>query len=151
MRTPTSAGLDSSWMRRTVCAGATSWPTIRTRSGRSPSATGCATSSSRALRTLVELEVEAGRLDAAADRARALTEVDAFDVDVWRRYLELCLRRGRRSEAARQYALLKNKMRRQFGEEPEFTLTDLSAAVAGDQPQAGSLLSADPTAVAAAR
>lgn len=107
--------------------------------------------SSRALRTLVELEVEAGRLDAAADRARALTEVDAFDVDVWRRYLELCLRRGRRSEAARQYALLKNKMRRQFGEEPEFTLTDLSAAAADDQPQAGSLLSADPTAVAAAR
>lgn len=107
--------------------------------------------SSRGLRALVELEVEAGRLDTAADRARALTEVDAFDADVWRRYLELCLRRGRRSEAARQYALLKNKMRRQFGEEPEFTLTDLSAAAAGDQPQAGSLLSADPATVAVAR
>lgn len=106
---------------------------------------------SRSLRALVELEVEAGRLDAAADLARALTEVDAFDVDVWRRYLELCLRRGRRSEAARQYALLRNKMRRQFGEEPEFTLSALSAAAARDQPKAGSLLSADPTAVAAAR
>ena len=58
---------------------------------------------------------------------------------------------ARRSQAARQYALLKNKMRRQFGEEPEFTLTDLSAAAAGDQPQAGSLLSADPATVAVAR
>jgi DNA-binding SARP family transcriptional activator len=107
--------------------------------------------SSRGLRTLVELEFEAGRVDVAADRARALTEVDTFDGDVWRRYLELCLRRGRRSEAARQYGLLKDRMRRQFGQEPDFTLRDVSAAAAGDEPQAGSLLSADPTALAAAR
>jgi DNA-binding SARP family transcriptional activator len=105
---------------------------------------------SRGLRTLVELEVEAGRLEVAADRARELTEVDAFDVDVWRRYLELCLRCGRRSEAARQYGLLKDRMRRQFGQEPDFTLRDVSAAAAGDEPQAGSLLSADPTALAVA-
>ena len=106
---------------------------------------------SQGLRTLVELEVEAGRLDVAADRARELTEVDVFDFDVWRRYLELCLRCGRRSEAARQYGLLKDRMRRQFGQEPDFTLRDVSATAAGDEPQAGSLLSADPTALAAAR
>ncbi len=106
---------------------------------------------SRALRTLVELEVKAGRLDLATDRARALTEVDSFDVDVWRRYLELCLRRGRRSEAARQYGLLKDRMRRQFGQEPDFTLRDVSAVAVGDEPQAGSLLGSDSTALAAAR
>ena len=98
---------------------------------------------------MVELEVEAA--GTLACRARTLTEVDAFDFDVWRRYLELCLRCGRRSEAARQYDLLKDRMRRQFGQEPDFTLRDVSAAAAGDEPQAGSLLSADPTALAVAK
>lgn len=80
-----------------------------------------------ALRAVVEIELADGRLAPAAERARELAEMDPFDVDVYRGFLGICLRLGRRSEAVRHYALLRNRMQRVFGEEPGFTLSDLVA------------------------
>lgn len=85
---------------------------------------------SRALYALVEIELAAGSLEVAAQRAGELAAVDPFDVDVWRRFLELSLRLGRRSEAVRQYALFRNRVRERFGEEPGFTLSELAADAA---------------------
>jgi DNA-binding SARP family transcriptional activator len=83
---------------------------------------------SRALRPLVKIELESGRIEAAADRARELIGMEPFDVDVCRSYLRLCLRLGRRTEAVRQYSLLRKRMREFFGEELDFALADLAAA-----------------------
>jgi DNA-binding SARP family transcriptional activator len=83
---------------------------------------------SRALRPLVQIELESGRIEAAADRARELIGMEPFDVDVCRSYLRLCLRLGRRTEAVRQYSLLRKRMREFFGEELDFALADLAAA-----------------------
>ena len=82
---------------------------------------------SRSLRALIQIELDSGRFEAAADRAREATLVDPFDVDVWRLFLELCLQLGRRSEAARQYSRLCTSMRSHFGEDPGFKLSELSS------------------------
>jgi DNA-binding SARP family transcriptional activator len=60
--------------------------------------------------------------------------IDPFDVDVWRRFLELCLHLGRRSEAARQYSRLCSNMRNHFGEDPGFKLSELSSRRFGGAP-----------------
>ena len=85
---------------------------------------------SRALRALIALEVEAGALELALDHARDLADMDPFDMDVHRDHLSICLRLGRRSEAVRRYAVLSDRMRRRFDEEPEFTLRELAADAA---------------------
>jgi hypothetical protein len=41
--------------------------------------------------------------------------------------LSLAIRRGRHSEAKRQYTSLRARMRRHFGEELDFTLPELAA------------------------
>jgi DNA-binding SARP family transcriptional activator len=79
----------------------------------------------RALRAMLQIHADAGDLDAAKEQGRRLAAMEPFDSDVQRRFLEICLRQGRRSEAARRYQLLRNRMRKQFGEEPDFRLSDL--------------------------
>ena len=79
----------------------------------------------RALRAIVSLKKSAGDLDGAAGHARRLAAMEAFDMDVQRDFLEICIRRGRRSEAMRRYALLRRRVRQEFGHEPDFTLGDL--------------------------
>jgi DNA-binding SARP family transcriptional activator len=81
-----------------------------------------------ALRVLVVIARRTGDLVAAAEHLDRLAELDPFDVEVHRELIELCLVRGRRSEALRRYAALRVRILRTFGEELDFTLSDLRGA-----------------------
>lgn len=81
----------------------------------------------RALRAQVRIRTELGHLDAAADCARRLADMEPFDMDVQRMILDLCIRRGRRSEAFRRYSALRQRMLQSFGQEPDFDLSELEA------------------------
>ena len=80
----------------------------------------------RALHALMELRRAAGDLEGATDCARRLASMEPLDMDVQREFLEICIRRGRRSEAMRRYSVIRERMRREFGHDPDFTLADLS-------------------------
>jgi DNA-binding SARP family transcriptional activator len=80
----------------------------------------------RALGALVEVKLAAGDLDSAAHHSLHLADLEPLDIEVQRRFIELCLRLGRRSDAARRYELLRKRTLREFGSEPEFSLSDLS-------------------------
>jgi DNA-binding SARP family transcriptional activator len=77
------------------------------------------------IRALLSLKRSAGDIDAAAEHARRLARMEPFDMDVQREFLEMCIKRGRRSEAMRRYALIRRRVRREFGHDPDFTLADL--------------------------
>jgi DNA-binding SARP family transcriptional activator len=79
----------------------------------------------RGLRTLVEIARSSGDLETAAPHARRLAAMEPFDMDVQREFIEICLRRGRRSEAMRRYAIVRKRIKREFGQDPDFTLSDL--------------------------
>jgi DNA-binding SARP family transcriptional activator len=78
-----------------------------------------------ALRLLGEVELERGNLEGAASAMRRLAELDPFDLQVQRELIRLCLRTGHRGEALRRYSTLRQRMRREFGEGPDFELVDL--------------------------
>jgi DNA-binding SARP family transcriptional activator len=80
----------------------------------------------RACEALVEGGLSAGDLDAATENARRLADLEPLDMGVQRQLIELWLRQGRRSDAARRYEQLRTRTLRQFGEEPDFKLSDLS-------------------------
>jgi DNA-binding SARP family transcriptional activator len=48
---------------------------------------------------------------------------------VQRELLEVCLRRGRRTEATRRYQALRMRTMRELGQEPGFSLADLADEV----------------------
>jgi DNA-binding SARP family transcriptional activator len=79
----------------------------------------------RELRAILSQTRSAGDLDAAAEHARRLAEMEPFDMDVQREFLEICIERGRHSEAMRRYALIRRRVRREFGHDPDFTLAHL--------------------------
>lgn len=79
----------------------------------------------RALRAQVRLRTELGDVDAAAECARRLADMEPFDMDAQRIVLDLCIRRGRRSEAYRRYSALRQRMLQSFGQEPDFDLFEL--------------------------
>jgi DNA-binding SARP family transcriptional activator len=81
-----------------------------------------------ALRALIDHKLGAGDLDGAAADLERLAELDPFDIDVHRRLIAVTLRRGRRSDALRRYTAFRHRMLSTFGEDLEFTLSDLSAA-----------------------
>jgi DNA-binding SARP family transcriptional activator len=78
-----------------------------------------------ALRQLVALECQAGDLDTATGMLRRLTGLEPFDTDVHAELLGLLVRRGRRSEAVRRYQALRHRMLSTFGEDLDFSLSDL--------------------------
>jgi DNA-binding SARP family transcriptional activator len=81
----------------------------------------------RALRLMMEIHGEHGDLEAVARHARRLAELEPFDTDVQKLFIEVCLRRGRRSEAFRRYSALRKRMLANFGHEPDFDLATLGA------------------------
>jgi DNA-binding SARP family transcriptional activator len=84
---------------------------------------------SRVLRVLAGLDRGSGDLDAAYRHLRRLAELEPLDTDVQRELLEVCLRRGRRTEAARRYHALRVRTMRELGQEPGFSLADLADQV----------------------
>jgi DNA-binding SARP family transcriptional activator len=79
----------------------------------------------RALRTQVQICIATGRLEAAADHVRRLADMEPFDTDVQKLFIDVCLRRGRRSEAFRRYSFFKKRMLDAFGQEPDFELAEM--------------------------
>ena len=61
-------------------------------------------------------------------RRRALDDIglEPLDIEIQRQLIEIWLRQGRRSEAARRYEVLRTRTMREFGEEPGFSLADLA-------------------------
>jgi DNA-binding SARP family transcriptional activator len=78
-------------------------------------------------RMLAQMHADAGELEAAAGQAVKLARLEPWDTAVQRALLVVCLRRGRRSEAVRRYRHLEQGLRREFGDEPDFSLSDLRA------------------------
>lgn len=87
-----------------------------------------------ALRTLADQATGLERLEVAAAHLGRLAELDPFDVEVQRELLTVQIRRGRHSEAKRRYQSLRARMRQHFGEDLDFTLSDLAEGV-GRQPR----------------
>ena len=104
----------------------------------------------KGLAVLAQIALSAGRLVGAAEHLQRLAELEPFDSHVHQMLIEVCLRRGRRTEALRHYHALRARLHRAFGEQPDFELTSLAAALAGRQqeprrgpPAAGRRLRAD--------
>ncbi|HEV3033582.1 MAG TPA: BTAD domain-containing putative transcriptional regulator [Solirubrobacteraceae bacterium] len=78
------------------------------------------------LRRLADIRLELRVLDGAARALERLATLQPFDEDVHRQLMELDIMRGRRSDAVRRYTALRSRLRRTFGQEPNFTLSDLA-------------------------
>lgn len=79
-----------------------------------------------ALGCLAGLRIEQGLLAAASQSLERLAAMQPYDEDVHRRLMEIDIMQGRRSDAVRRYALLRSRLRRTFGHDPEFTPADLA-------------------------
>lgn len=84
----------------------------------------------RALRARIQISVEQGRYDVATEDARRLSDMEPFDTDAQKTFIDICLRRGRRSEAHRRYSVLRKRMLDSFSREPDFDLAQMEAEVA---------------------
>jgi DNA-binding SARP family transcriptional activator len=101
----------------------------------------------QALRAQARIYIDFGRLEAAGDHIRRLTELEPFDGDAQQLLIEICLRRGRRSEAYRRYARFKQRMVSVFQTEPDFALSDVERRIAKGLKEGGSVPNgAGPTA-----
>jgi DNA-binding SARP family transcriptional activator len=84
----------------------------------------------RALTSLADICEQDDDLEAAARHLERFTRLEPYDEDAQRRLIEVCLRRGRRSEAMRRYAMLEGLLRRDLAARPSFALRDLLTAQA---------------------
>jgi two-component SAPR family response regulator len=84
-----------------------------------------------ALRAAVRIHDERHDFGKALRYARWLTELEPYDSDAQLGVISLCLRCGRRSEAARRYGAFRSRLMRDFNELPEFTLTTAAASSNG--------------------
>jgi DNA-binding SARP family transcriptional activator len=75
---------------------------------------------------LAGIRIELGLFAAAAHALERLAAMQPYDEAVHRRLMELDIMQGRRSDAVRRYALLRSRLRRTFGHDPEFTPADLA-------------------------
>jgi DNA-binding SARP family transcriptional activator len=82
----------------------------------------------RALRALTKIMLARHDLGATAEYLEQLAELEPLDAEAHRDLLAVWLAQGRRTEAARRYAIYRTRMLREFGEEPEFQLQDLRPA-----------------------
>jgi DNA-binding SARP family transcriptional activator len=85
----------------------------------------------KGLAALAQIALSGGRLVGAADHLQRLAQLEPFDSHVHQMLIEVCLRRGRRTEALRHYHALRARLQRAFGEQPDFELASLAAGVAG--------------------
>lgn len=82
----------------------------------------------RALRALTKVMLARHDLPSASEYLEQLAELEPLDGEIHRDLLAVWLAQGRRTEAARRYAIFRTRTLREFGEEPEFQLSDLRPA-----------------------
>ena len=85
----------------------------------------------KALAALSEIALEEDRLGAAEVHLQRLARLEPFDSEIREVLIEVCLRRGRRTEALRHYNSLRLGLHRAFGEQPDFELADVTKRIAG--------------------
>jgi DNA-binding SARP family transcriptional activator len=78
------------------------------------------------LAAMAQIAVTAGRLVGATEHLLRLSQLEPFDSHVHQMLIEVCLRRGRRTEALRHYDALRVRLHRAFGELPDFELSGLA-------------------------
>jgi DNA-binding SARP family transcriptional activator len=83
----------------------------------------------KGLAALAQIALSNGRLVAAADHLQRLAQLEPFDSRVHQMLIEVCLRRGRRTEALRHYHALRARLHRAFGEQPDFDLANIAATL----------------------
>lgn len=83
----------------------------------------------RALHAQIQICIAVDRLEATAEHVRRLAELEPFDTEVQKLFIEVCLRRGRRSEAFRRYSFFKKRMVDAFGLAPDFELAEMERAL----------------------
>jgi DNA-binding SARP family transcriptional activator len=86
------------------------------------------TLAARAHRLLGELCLRRNHVEGALEQVERLGELEPLDHEVQWALLTLLLRRGRRSDAVRRFAALRQRMLRDFGTEPDFELADVAEA-----------------------
>ena len=86
----------------------------------------------QALRQLGEIRWSAGDLPEASTHLERAADMQPFDTDVQHALITLAVTRGRHSQARRRYVALRARMIQEFGQEPDFDLTDVMDAVAHD-------------------
>lgn len=79
------------------------------------------------LRSLAEIRLERCLIDGAARCLERLATLQPYDEDVHRQLMELDIMQGHRSDAVRRYAVLRMRMNRAFGHDPDFTPADLTS------------------------
>jgi DNA-binding SARP family transcriptional activator len=84
----------------------------------------------KGLAAMAQIALSGGRLVGAADHLQRLAQLEPFDSHVHQMLIEVCLRRGRRTEALRHYHALRARLNRAFGEQPDFELTTVAAGLA---------------------
>ena len=82
------------------------------------------------LRLLATIFAKRDDIDGAASVLEQLAELEPYDAEVHRQLLTAWLRLGRRTEAARRFTSFRMRMLREFGEEPDFELADLTQTAA---------------------
>src|SRR5215208_4925859 len=82
------------------------------------------------LRLLATIFAKRDDIDAAGRVLEQLAELEPCDAEVHKQLLTAWLRLGRRTEAARRYTSFRMRMLREFGEEPDFELAELTQTAA---------------------
>jgi DNA-binding SARP family transcriptional activator len=77
------------------------------------------------LAAMAQIAIAGGRLVSATEHLLRLSQLEPFDSHVHQMLIEVCLRRGRRTEALRHYDALRARLHRAFGELPDFELAGL--------------------------
>jgi DNA-binding SARP family transcriptional activator len=85
------------------------------------------------LRLLATIFAKRDDIDACAGVLEQLAELEPYDAEVHKQLLTAWLRLGRRTEAARRYTSFRMRMLREFGEEPDFELAELTQTAARAQ------------------
>ena len=70
------------------------------------------------LAAMAQIALAGGRLVGATEHLLRLSQLEPFDSHVHQMLIEVCLRRGRRTEALRHYDALRARLHRAFGEHP---------------------------------
>jgi DNA-binding SARP family transcriptional activator len=81
----------------------------------------------KALAARARIALAAGRLEPASAALLRLTQLEPFDSAAHQLLIQVCLRRGRRTEAVRHYSALRMRLARAFGEKPDFDLARIVA------------------------
>ena len=82
------------------------------------------------LRLLATISAKRDDIDGAEAVLEQLAELEPYDAEVHKQLLTAWLRLGRRTEAARRFTSFRMRMLREFGEEPDFELAELTQTAA---------------------